>query len=83
MVSNGPAVKFSRRYLEKLRPQRFIFSHKVVPVQDRDGAVIAKRVLTAGRISVLQYKVIKYSKFSYVPETLNREHEICRGTNIH
>jgi len=41
MKPNGPAIKFSRCYLVKHRPQDFIFSHKVVPVRDRYGAVFA------------------------------------------
>jgi len=83
MPPNGPAIKFSRCYLVKHRPQDFIFSHKVVPVRDRYGAVFAVRVQIARGIRVSRYKRTKYLVLSHDAETFKRALAQCRGTDLH
>jgi hypothetical protein len=83
MLPNGPAIKFSRCYLAKYRPRNFVFSHKVVPVRDRYGAVFAVRVQIVGSIRVSRYKFNRYLIMSHGAETIKGALAQCRGTNIH
>jgi len=83
LTANGPAIKFSRCYLAKRRPLSFIFSHKVVPVQDRYGAVFALWVQIAGYVRVSRYKFTKYLKLSHDAVTLIEALAQCRVTNLH